>query len=290
MKRLPGLAIAAGVALAFSLNVQAQDCTIGNWQVDGTATATNLTNGDVGSTNPFRRYAGPCGLLVAVDGTNRFLTDGSPSAETVYNARFFTYLNDAGSNPILLFAADDGDDDQIQVWYNFPSAGNLTLRVFDNSAQANDLTESVGSGWHSVEFAWDSVAETVAFSVNNAPDLTLTPSIAGLTIANAHLGNIEGANGGAGAAISFDDFESRRQSRPPRLCRGLTVPEGTGPGERDRLALADARAVFAEVASFGAERAGGQPDFNGDGVVALADAREIFSNVAAFQTDCDLHR
>lgn len=271
----------------WSLSIQAQqECVISNW-AGGATGLTNANAGTQGAAN--RRYGGPCGLRVPVNGA-AFVSDNSPNAESTYIARFYVFLNNAGSAPIILFAADDGDEDQIQVLYN-DSAGALTLRVFDTGEVARDLVFSnVGSGWHSVEFVWEAAPEAaIAFSVNGADDLTATINTSGISLQNAHLGNVGGATS-SGATIDFDDFDSRRVSRPGRLCRGLTVPEGTGPGQRAQLALADVSAVFTEVSSFGANPAGGQPDFDENGSVTLGDVSAIFSRVSSFQTSCDLNR
>src|SRR5690625_1829937 len=136
--------ILAGAALAvctgFALNAQAQDCTVGNWE----GGATNLSDSDTGTpSDNNRRYGGPCGLRGELDGTERYVGDDSPNGEDSYITRFYALLDDAGSDPVLMFAADDGSDDQIQVWYNDP-AGEITLRVFDSSATAYDSSVAVG--------------------------------------------------------------------------------------------------------------------------------------------------
>ncbi len=258
---LAGIALTA--CLGFAFNAQAQTCTVSNW-----ASATGLSDADAGTqgaTN--RRYGGPCGLQVDVDGTVRHVTDDTPATEASYIARFYAFLDNAGSNPVLLFAADDGTDDQIQVWYNDPSAGDLTLRVFDNGGSPTDLTEAaVGSGWHSVELVWDAAASSdVRFSVDGAADLTASPDTSGISIANAHLGNVNGA-AGAGS-IDFDDFDSRRMDRPGRLMVGDANDDGG-------VNVLDGLAVFNESA--GTAFAAGQPDCNEDGQVNVLDGLCIF--------------
>src|SRR5690625_5110291 len=129
--------ILAGVALAvctgFALNAQAQQCTVNNWDVQ-----QGLTDSDTGTPSANnRRYGGPCGLRVALDGTERYVVDESPNAENSYIARFYAFLNDAGTDPVLLFAATDGAEDQVQVWYNSPQAGDVTLSVYDSTGTAH---------------------------------------------------------------------------------------------------------------------------------------------------------
>lgn len=255
-------ALLAGVALTacmgFAFSAQAQTCTVSNWQ----GGATNLTDGDTGTQGASnRRYGGPCGLRVAVDGTARYVTDDSPQAEGTYIARFYTFLNNAGGNPVILFAADDGTDDQIQVWYNDP-AGELTLRVFDNGGTPQDLSVPVGNGWHSVELVWEAdAAAQVLFSVDGAADLSTSLDTSGLSIANAHLGNVNGAAGGG--SLDFDDFDSRRIDRPGRLMVG----DADDNGEVNTL---DGLAILDEFNS--GTYAAGQPDCDENGAINTLDA------------------
>ncbi|RFF30799.1 hypothetical protein [Wenzhouxiangella sediminis] len=257
-------ALLAGVALVgclgFAFNAQAQTCTISNWA----GGATNLADGDTGTQGASnRRYGGPCGLQVDIDGTQRFVSDNSPQSETTYIARFYAFLDNAGSDPMIIFAADDGADDQIQVWYNFPNAGDLTLRVYDNGGGTNDLTESaVGSGWHSIEFAWDAAATSdIRFSVDGAADLTASPDTSGLAIVNAHLGNVDGTATGGGS-VDFDDFDSRRIERPGRLLVGDANDDAT-------INVFDISAIIDEVQT--GTFAPGQPDCNEDGSINVFD-------------------
>ena len=274
--------VALSALLGLSLNVQAQTCVVSNWDA-----ATGLADADAGTQDTAatnnRRYGGPCGLRVAVDGTERIVTDNSPSAESTYIARFYTFLDNAGSDPIIIYAADDGTEDQVQVWYNFPAAGDLTLRVFDATPASNDLTfNAVGAGWHSVEFVWEAAATAdILFSVDGATDLSTSIDTSGITLAAAHLGNVNSATNGT--SIDFDDFDSRRISRPGRLCRGLTDDS------RSALALADVTNIFDEFASNGVTPAAGQPDFDENGAVDLTDALDVFDRFATGNEDCSLN-
>ena len=277
----------AGVALSallgFSINAQAQTCTIANWD-----SATGLAVGDTGlpgSNN--RRYAGPCGLRVDLDGTPRYLTDNSPATETTYIARFYTFLNNAGTDPVILFA-DDADN--VQVWYNVPNAGDISLQVFDSADQAHLASFlNVGPGWHSIEFEWESAASAnIGFSVNGADDQTLSIDTSGISLSSVKLGNIDGATGGT---VDFDDFDSRRISRPGRLCRGLTDPDRAPAGDGwQRLQSVDRQNIFVEIATGGNIPAGGQPDFNEDGSVGSADRQGIFVAIATGQNSCEVLR
>lgn len=255
-------ALLAGVALVacigFTFNAQAQTCVVTNW-----ASQTDLVDADAGTQGSSnRRYGGPCGLRVPVDGTARYVSDDTPNAEGTYIARFYTFLDNAGSNATILFEGDDGTDPQIQVWYNMPNAGDLTLRVYDTTAGSPiELTEAgVGAGWHSVEFVWEAAASAeILFNVDGAAsDLSDTVDTSGITIENAHLGNVDGASGGS---VDFDDFDSRRIERPGRLMVGDANDDAT-------INSQDFVTVINEI---GGTYAAGQPDCNEDGSINSQD-------------------
>ncbi len=233
-------------------------CTVANWGM-----VSGLSDANAGMQDGSnRRYGGVCGLRVPVDGTARFVSDNSPLGEASYIARFYTFLDHAGSDPIQIFAADDGWDDSIQVWYNEPATGDLTLRVYDSESVANDVTfKSVNSGWHSIELVWfaDAAAE-IAFSVDGAADLIATINTSGQYIDRAYLGNINGANTGGG--IDFDNFDSRRIERPGRLLVGDANDDGT-------ITVADIIAIADDINVLGF--APGQPDCNEDGEIDSSD-------------------
>jgi len=255
--------VALSALLGLSLNVQAQTCVVSNWD-----SATNVSDADAGTQGGSnRRYGGPCGLRVAVDGTERTVTDNSPSAESTYIARFYAFLDNAGSDPVIIYAADDGTDDQVQVWYNFPAAGDLTLRVFDATPASNDLTfNGIGSGWHSIEFVWEAAASAeIRFALNSddsGDDLTTTIDTSGITLAAAHLGNVNSADNGT--SIDFDDFDSRRISRPGRLLVGDADDNGA-------INILDVQAVGNEVVN--SVFAAGQPDCTEDGAINILDVQ-----------------
>ena len=263
-----GLCLVAGAGTAMGQVT----CTIENW----TGAPTGLSNANAGTQGANnRRYAGPCGLRVPVDGTARFLTDPSPNGESSLNARFYAFLNNAGNQQIILYAANGGNPvaDQIQVVYNLPAAGDLSLRVFDANAAPHQLTfQNIGSGWHSIEFAWQAgPTATIAFSVNGATDLTTTLNTNGITLDNSMLGNINGATGSG--FIDFDDFDSRRDKRPS-VEAPLLVGDANGDGG---LTGADLTTVINEL--LGATFSAGQPDCNQDGVITGADFTCILNRI-----------
>lgn len=253
----------AGVALAacigFTLNANAQNCTVDNWE-GATSGLTDANTGTQGANN--RRYYGPCALRVNLDGTERYVADDKPAGTETYIVRFYTFLDNAGSNPVQIYGADGDGDDQIQVWYNDPNAGDLTLRVYDAGRDDTDISfNAVGSGWHSVEFVWAAeAAANILFSVDGAADLSASVNTAGLYIDNAYLGNISGVNGGS---LDFDDYDSRRDTRPGRQLVG----DANGDGSLDAFDGLELRDELSELGF-----AAGQADCNEDGEVDAFDA------------------
>jgi len=271
--------VAAAALLGLSMNAQAQTCVVDNWT--SATVVTNANAGTQGTSN--RRYGGPCGLRTPAGPTAAYVTDETPSAEGSYIARFYAYLDDAGTAPAIIYEATDGTDFRIRVWYNADntggaSPGDLTLQVADNATDNNFLTFSgVGPGWHSIEFTWEAAASAeINFTVNGAADQTINLDTSGFQIADASLGNV---NGGATGTMDFDDFDSRRISRPGRLCRGDTNGD-------EEIRLTDVTNIFTEAQTFGATLAGGQPDFDENGSVGLADVTATFARVQAFNFDC----
>ncbi|RFF28115.1 MULTISPECIES: hypothetical protein [unclassified Wenzhouxiangella] len=287
---LAGVALTA--CLGFALNAQAQTCTTGNWfDVEGSP-AVGKQDGDN------RRYGGPCGMRVQVDGTPRYVADDSPGDEATYILRFYVFLDEAATNdPIVLFAADndsgdtvyDASDNQIEMIYDADDSSGgsimLSVREQDGTTWQSTSVPDVGSGWHSIEVSWarDSSTDTI-LNVDGGSDVQLSADTTGIGIENAFLGVLNSV--GSTGFIDFDDFDSRRQERPGRLCRGLTVPET----ERAALDLEDVNKIFDEFASGGSRPVGGQPDYNEDGAVDLDDVNTVFSRFAGGNEDCDLNR
>lgn len=259
---LSGIALSA--LLGLSMNAQAQTCTTENWDVNDINPGA-LTVGTQGNDN--RRYGGPCGLRVDLDGTPSYLMDMSPTGETSYIVRFYAYLDDSGDEQIILYSADDGTEDQVQVWKNVPAVGDITLNVFDQGGGNTFMTvpaANVGAGWKAIQFSWEAsaAADNVVFSVsdrNGETEVIETIDTTGIAIAGASLGNVNGVTGGS---VDFDDFDSRRVSLPGRLLRG----DANDDGEAD---LADTASIADEV--FQSIYGGGQPDCNEDGDVDLGD-------------------
>lgn len=288
---LSGLAVAA--CLGFAVNAQAQSCTITNW-AGGSVNSGELFAGAPGSGN--RRYAGPCSMRVNVNAAPAYVVDNSPIAEQGYIARF--YFNPRGnSEEMMIFAANDANngtgDDVVELWFNRPSAGAAQL-VFMVSGGTETIdipaSELRADGWNSFELVWESSASaTIAVSANGNTDHTGTGNTSDERVRSALLGRV-----GPTAALSsstpvfFDDFDSRRISRPGRLCRGLTDPDRAAAGDGwQRINAADRQAVFVESATNGNVPAGGQPDFNEDGLVNAADRQAMFIAIATNNNSCE---
>ncbi|QOC21778.1 hypothetical protein IC757_12120 [Wenzhouxiangella sp. AB-CW3] len=293
------LLIGSAAAAFLGLSLQAHalpTCTVERWTNSLTEGLDDSNTGYQGSGN--RRYGGPCGLRVPVDGSERYVGTDSPNNETTYKARFYVFLDYAGDEDVLIFAAQDqNDEDVIQVWFQPGNDhGDLVLQVYDDGGSAVSLSaDGIGGGWHSVQLVWasDDNAE-IRFAVNHddeTQDLVTTHDTSGVPLVRTFLGNINGADGGTNAHIDFDDFDSRRDTRPGRLCRGLTDPDRAPASDGWQEVNSDDRqAIFVEMATGGGTPAGGQPDFNEDGVVNSDDRFAIFAAMATGQNSCEVLR
>lgn len=257
--------ILAGAALAvctgFALNAQAQDCTVDNWDVQ-----QGLADSDTGTQGANnRRYGGPCGLRVELDGTERYVGDDSPGGEESYIARFYTFLDDVTtSDPVMIFAAgDDNDESVLEVSYQ---GGDLTLTVYGATTESATFSD-IGSGWHSVEVVW-AAGEDTLFKVDEEDDLVVSADTSGLTIDYADLGNLNEADGGS---IDFDDFDSRRSERPGRLLVGDANDDGS-------VNVLDVADLYDEIN--GSEFATGQPDCNEDGSINVLDVACTYDRIS----------
>ena len=285
---------------SWSGNAEAQTCTITNW-AGGAENAGSLFAGNPAQGNS--RFAGPCSLAVELDGGPAFVVDDSPVAEESYIARFYFNPNGNANEglPMIIFAANDADngtgEDVLQLWYNVssaspltPSAGAATLVIAtaDGAAQINvPASEIRSAGWNSFEVVWTSgTSAEVLLNVNGGADLSTTGNTANERVRSAVLGfaGDDGSGVSSATSVYFDDFDSRRVSRPGRLCRGLTDES------RDALDFDDIFNIFAEIASGGANPAAGQPDFNEDGVVDFDDIFDVFGRIASVEADCSLNR
>lgn len=263
------LAAAALVAcVGFTFNAQAQTCVVTNWA----GGQVSLNDADAGTQVPVsssspdnRRYGGPCGLRVPVDGTARYVVDNTPANETTYIARFYAYLDSAGTNPVRIFEASDGTTNQIEVWYNqdgtgAAAAGALSMTVATTGGSVGLDAGAVGSGWHSIELVWAQGATAGLILSVDGTDINTTADTGSNVIADAALGNLNAASGGS---IDFDDFDSRRVERPGRLLVGDADANAT-------VEIFDVISLRDELLELAF--APGQPDCNEDGAVDIFDA------------------
>lgn len=256
---LAGTALIASVG--FTLNAQAQTCVVTNWD-----TQTELFDTDAGTQGSSnRRYGGPCGLQVAVDGNARYVTDTSPANETTYIARFYTFLDNAGADPIQLFAASDGTTNQIEVWYNqnglgATAAGEMSMVVTTAGGSVGLDAGAIGTGWHSVEVVWNQGAGSDLILSVDGVDTATTADTGTNVIADASLGNINSAS--TAGTIDFDDFDSRRIDRPGLLTVGDANADET-------ISIFDILSIRDELLE--TAFAPGQPDCDENGSIDIFD-------------------
>lgn len=199
-------------------------------------------------------------MRVPVDGTARYVRDGSPSAESAYLARFYVFLDSAGNQDVRIFEAlDSSDQAQFAVWY-LPGTDAIALDVATASGtEAIEVTD-IGNGWHSILVQWSSgESAVIGLGVNeDIPTASANFDTSGRSIHEVRLGNVIGVSGGAGAYIDFDDMDSRRISVPERLLVGDANNDGVIDGG-DNIALL--------IERLSPTLAPGQPDCNEDGVI-----------------------
>ena len=284
---LSGLAVAA--CLGFAVNAQAQSCTIGNW-AGGAFNASSLFAGTPASGNS--RYGGPCSLRVSMNDGEAFVVDNSPIAEQEYITRF--YFNPNGNAnaglPMIIFAANDASngtgDDVMQLWYNVssaspftPAAGAATLVITEDGGSTQitvDASDIRGSGWNSFEIVWGSgAAADITMSVNGGADQTVSGNTSNERVRSALLGFVadDGSNISSGTPVYFDDFDSRRLTRPGRLLACDADDNGL-------VNILDALDVLREIGP-DEDLAAGQPDCNEDGTVNVLDALAILNIVGS---------
>jgi len=256
---------AATIALGLLLGAQtAMACTVGNWN-GGTSGAGVLASGPDGPDGKpaISRYSGVCAMQAA-ESSSEWVQDNSPGGIERIRARFYL-LNDlaAGQSAQIYrgFSSTTGSGPLFTVTMN--DAGQVVLR--DNTVVQN-VSQSSGSKWTSVEIDWSQGSGTgvISLSVNGqSPDVLSTLNNAGSSLQSIRLGNLNGAGG----ALNFDAYESRRTTEIGRLCVG----DADGSGERG---LGDLQAIFEEF-QFGT-LASGQPDADENGDVGLGDLQTVF--------------
>ena len=231
-------------------------CTTSNWSsVVGEA---NLGAGEASSTN--RKYSGPCGLRVTLNGSESYVQDDNPLNETTFNTRFYFYMSDVVED-VVMFQAEDGNGAPvIQAYYDASVPGIFVDFSVPGGATETVPASGLDTGWHSLEIQW---ATTGNPSVKLQQGSTATSQtwsnpldMSAVTIEVAKLGAL-GVVPTAGS-IDFDDYDSRREGVPERLPRG--------DANNDGLTNGDDQADVVNEFLF-ADSAAGTSDCNEDGVV-----------------------
>lgn len=266
---------------------QTQNCTFENWSTS--VGDDNLRAGSQGAGN--RRFAGPCGLRVQLAGSEAYVQDESPTSESTFNVRFYFYLNEI-SEDVTLFEARSATTRVFAATYD--DANNQINVAFSTGDGSTSSTLSVGpvaaGSWNSLEIQWSkgSTANQTVTLVNASGKIEEESGAIntdGFTVDTAKLGAVSAiATVPSGGSIDFDDYDSRRDSVPGTLCRGLTN------SSRDTLDLEDVQAIFTDFATGGSVAAAGTPDHNMDGKIDLEDVSNVFSRFATGQNACSANR
>lgn len=245
-------------------------CSLFNWSF-----SVGLFDSDTGNQGPDnRRYSGPCGLRVPLDGAVRLVGDQSPILESQYLATFYAFFDDVIDGAVMFFEAAGVEQPRVQLMY---ADGGIIFSVFDNDGnEVFEIIPDIGSGWHSFSLDWESGSNAeVALSISGAPDVIIEVDNSNHRIEEVYLGNLE-PDFGATGSIDLDAFVSRRLTRPDRLLVG----DANGDGVID---VADLRAVDREISPSLQIIANGQPDCNEDGVIDEQDLECLGAIVAADQ-------
>jgi len=270
---------------ATTVHAQNGPCTLENWT--SKVGETNMKVGTPGGENGNRRYAGPCGLNIALKGEEAYLTNEAPTVdaprdEKKFNVRFYFFLNDV-EDDVTFYQALDDTVEVITATYvaTGNNANNVSVR-FGPSAAATLSVGPVSAGWNSLEIQWvsDSSA-TLKAILGNASDIyekTATDiDTNAFAIDSARLGVINALVDSLPTAgsIDFDDYDSRRDTVPGRLLRGDANGDGVTDGD-------DQTPVVNEFL-FG-ESSAGTADCNEDGEVN-GDDQSCIVNIFLFGED-----
>lgn len=227
--------ILAGISAMLVMGVpvvaraQTAICTTNNWS--SVVGATELSAGVASATN--RKYSGPCGLRVNLNGAESYVVDDNPLNEDVFNVRFYFFMNSVADD-VVMFQAEDGTGAAVIKAYYDSVLDNIYVDfTVPGGATETVVASGLSTGWHSLEIQWASTGNpTVSLQQgetsttqtwNNALDMS------GVTIETAKLGAI-GTVPAAGS-IDFDDYDSRREGTPGRLSRGDANGDGSTNGD-----------------------------------------------------------
>lgn len=258
--------------LALCAPAHAGACGFEQWsQVNSTGLGSHLRAGGPDLVSPVRRYSGKCAMVA--DAPANFVTDLSPLAEPKLFARFYAFIDLAGSPVTLLLGRNAANATVLTVRYNGTGFDFATRGTFANSAPIER------GRWYAVEVAWAAGAAMTA-RVQGAglpalPTVVTSPGLASDRIDSVALGWIDGP---ATGLVGLDAFEARRNTPATRLCRG----NADASLRRDGNDEAMVRQEFLRSIP-----AAGEPDCNEDGRVDAGDLVCLRNIQQAGQADCE---
>ncbi|WP_395790904.1 hypothetical protein [Aquimonas sp.] len=260
MKALTQSVLAAAMLLALPF-AAVEACNITAWNGNTGAATGLLASGPelpVGNANRTARYSEKCAIRA---NPGQFVTDDTPNAEAVYQARFAFYTG--GTGKVFSATASNGGAGAEIVGVSFNGSA-----ISFSGPTGVATVPAVANRWYQVLLRHNSGGAFTASVKGNAAAAatTVTGTSATGTVGSASLGLI-GA-GGTGT-INADAFVSDRSATTPIpfLCRG------NANGIDTIISLADRITIGNEIsgAVTGTGVAPGQPDMNEDGIVSLAD-------------------
>lgn len=223
------------------------------------------------------RYGGLCSLRTTAPG--QFVTDNTPSAEGLYQARFYVWAQPTGGTATV-FRATTGNSNGGTEAFRVDFTG--TSFTFPGSG-AGAITGVQAGRWYGVEVTNNRSANTFTARVRGAGvDAISTSSgtAAAADVTSASLGFIGG--GATGGTVIVDDFESTRSATPIGfLCRGNANNTGSSANTRD---IDDVTLIVAEI--FNEGFAPGTPDFNEDGAVTIDDVGGVVDVIFSPNPGC----
>lgn len=271
MKTVTTSILAAAVLWALPF-ASVEACNNTAWN-GNTGAAANTTPGGRASPTPQAAYGGNCSLRAAASGG--FVTDNTPNAEGLYQARFYVFTPTGGT---------------AQVFRTTTANANAGTQVFAVEFTGNSFTfPGTGAGaisgiqagrWYGVEVTNNRTANTFSARVRGAGNntvLTASGTAAAGDVSSASLGFIAGT---ATGAVIVDDFESTRSATSIGfLCKGDANNDGF-------LTIADAGLIRNTFLNPSTVSLSGQPDFNEDGFVTIADAGLVRNQFLSGQSAC----
>ena len=257
---LAGISAMLVVGVPVVARAQTAVCTTNNWS--SVVGATELSAGVASATN--RKYSGPCGLRVNLNGAESYVVDDNPLNEDVFNVRFYFFMNSVADD-VVMFQAEDGTGAAVIKAYYDSVLDNIYVDfTVPGGATETVVASGLSTGWHSLEIQWASTGNPTVSLQQGETSTSQTWSnaldMSGVTIEAAKLGAIGTVP--ATGSIDFDDYDSRREGTPGRLMVG----DADG---NSIVAVGDLFAVHNE--RIGTAPANGQADCNEDGIVAVSD-------------------